>query len=678
MDVKETLTRWSRAYMEPSLFYVPVKKNNDEYYTVNLIPKFNYFSVFEETVRTDVTYLDWYKETQENAAQNRYGGIYPTFEGVYYIAYDENGEIADCSIMKPFFSIAEKTTLTEKINGYTVENYTYRNVKWLFNSSNNCISKIDVIKSIPTLSVAETLFKSGETQYGTNIYASYHPYYTAGMANVFGEGTLFILNNGDIYVWMVDTANIRNSPWTYTNKKVGKYDYNTDKFNFSDIDFYKDLILIGGYSNIYNCGSNIVGAAMYGHSIDDYNLPDTLRYPYLRLKKGKYTIVQINSGAGSRLAQNIEITVDGDMVVNPYVTLDGVVIRCYQSITSNPYVILSDYPETQSKNKWDIHCGSFGSFQTETMTYSLSDYSLKIHQKISDSSTGGIYFQSNDGTRVNYYAGNSIMFTYTSPTFRPSEVTGLYLDSIIYKRAFTKSELKAIKEKSKDFTISDSGTGGTVLSYQLNYADHYGTYYPAFTVYYDMIKKQDEYGNYDVPDVVDWANIEATIESISIEEWFTDEKNTSSYSYYDEESGRWLGGGKRIIGSQSKYTRICASAIINGHTYSISRGNFLTNYAYTDTRSGQNEQSLVNRVTEYWRADDIDDTDITNYVESSYKNICSTNYPQNDGPNNVGNEYRNYFTCLNEHVEIKDDWNEEEHNKVFNTMAQKLFEEQLK
>ena len=31
MDVKETLTRWSRAYKEPSLFYVPAKKN-DEYY----------------------------------------------------------------------------------------------------------------------------------------------------------------------------------------------------------------------------------------------------------------------------------------------------------------------------------------------------------------------------------------------------------------------------------------------------------------------------------------------------------------------------------------------------------------------------------------------------------------------------------------------------------------------
>lgn len=28
MDVKETLTRWARAYTEPSLFYVLVKKMN--------------------------------------------------------------------------------------------------------------------------------------------------------------------------------------------------------------------------------------------------------------------------------------------------------------------------------------------------------------------------------------------------------------------------------------------------------------------------------------------------------------------------------------------------------------------------------------------------------------------------------------------------------------------------
>lgn len=36
MDVKETLTRWSRAYMEPSLFYVPVKKDELRYATVTI------------------------------------------------------------------------------------------------------------------------------------------------------------------------------------------------------------------------------------------------------------------------------------------------------------------------------------------------------------------------------------------------------------------------------------------------------------------------------------------------------------------------------------------------------------------------------------------------------------------------------------------------------------------
>lgn len=36
MDVKETLTRWSRAYKEPSLFYVPVKKDELRYATVTI------------------------------------------------------------------------------------------------------------------------------------------------------------------------------------------------------------------------------------------------------------------------------------------------------------------------------------------------------------------------------------------------------------------------------------------------------------------------------------------------------------------------------------------------------------------------------------------------------------------------------------------------------------------
>ena len=36
MDVRETLTRWARAYTEPSLFYVPVKKDELRYATVTI------------------------------------------------------------------------------------------------------------------------------------------------------------------------------------------------------------------------------------------------------------------------------------------------------------------------------------------------------------------------------------------------------------------------------------------------------------------------------------------------------------------------------------------------------------------------------------------------------------------------------------------------------------------
>ena len=69
MDVKETLTRWSRAYMEPSLFYVPAKKN-DEYYTVTIIPRFNYFDVYEEKIKERATFLEVYKETTTNTGSS--------------------------------------------------------------------------------------------------------------------------------------------------------------------------------------------------------------------------------------------------------------------------------------------------------------------------------------------------------------------------------------------------------------------------------------------------------------------------------------------------------------------------------------------------------------------------------------------------------------------------------
>ena len=60
MDKKELLKRWALAYTEPSLFYVPWNENNDEYFTVTIIPHVDYFDTLTESLITNTTLQDIY------------------------------------------------------------------------------------------------------------------------------------------------------------------------------------------------------------------------------------------------------------------------------------------------------------------------------------------------------------------------------------------------------------------------------------------------------------------------------------------------------------------------------------------------------------------------------------------------------------------------------------------
>lgn len=62
MDIKETLTRWARAYMEPSLFYVPAKKNKPPIVEVDIIIRFTESFFYEnDTVEAEVYIMNGYR-----------------------------------------------------------------------------------------------------------------------------------------------------------------------------------------------------------------------------------------------------------------------------------------------------------------------------------------------------------------------------------------------------------------------------------------------------------------------------------------------------------------------------------------------------------------------------------------------------------------------------------------
>ena len=93
MDIKETLTRWSRAYMEPSLFYVPAKKN-DEYYNITFHMMVDYFDTVDEKILTNMTIKQMFEKYEENVTTDKnniqYGSIGQNCntESIFFVAYE--------------------------------------------------------------------------------------------------------------------------------------------------------------------------------------------------------------------------------------------------------------------------------------------------------------------------------------------------------------------------------------------------------------------------------------------------------------------------------------------------------------------------------------------------------------------------------------------------------------
>lgn len=625
MDKKELLRRWTLGYVEPSLFYLP-QKDSDEYYTVIIIPQIDYFDTYDEKVITDVTFGDVYTKGYINASNNKFGGLaYSDMirESNFYVAYDTQGNVADCSLWRDFMSMAVCRYSDDK-GSYILE---YYHAPSFLSDSNQ---EIRVIKNVPNTDYAKQIFDDGWRTYYNN----------------YGNSVLFIFESGEIYVWKL--ADSTTNPWIYEMAIVGNYDYKTDKYYFSDKNFYFTYMILGNYWNTpnnYPISFTASGSVLMnnGHAI-------------LKLKKGTYTIEQGVSSIGCDMMSTQTITVNGNMTLYYKTTLNGIIIRSELQDCADPYHLLYDNPnDTSWKDKWFIESGSYGSLECTNYTYRLSDYALQVKQQLVTWCGDGSNIPSEDGSRINYYTGKHIRFFTTNDGTKDGEVIGYMFDNILSKRALTADECSVLG-------ISDYKKGTlvnpTAAYYYVNqYVEFYvSTYYKLPNGYPTDI---NEYNYYPTT-----TEIEEAINKKSLIDWCRSANDTEYKGEFikeDEYASYYVNGGTtRTINTYQNSSNARNQVLFSD-----------TVYAY--------DNSTVNMVVGYEKADTANIDEYMKYINNTSQRYDYIQLYNEDGsPSGSQTQYKNYVTCVSPEYKISDRWTDEEYSKLQEQMKSKLFEEQFK
>lgn len=646
MDVKETLTRWSRAYMEPSLFYVPAKKN-DEYYNITFHMMVDYFDTVDEKILTNMTIKQMFEKYEENVTTDKnnikYGSIGQNYntESIFFVAYDENGNIADCSLWRDFFSIAEATSTEEK-NGYTLDTYSVTKIPELYRT-------LFIAKNIADVNTLNAVFED----------MSHELYYC-----------LYILASGDIYRFMLDYYDNEAKKWVYKSIKVGEYNYATDKFKIEDEDTYYTFGLNNASYN-WLTPNKVPNNFNYYHApYKDYYNNSTV--PTLRLKKGTYTIKQIVASTGCEIMKPITIAVNGDRIIYYKVNLKGLIQRAELVDCNDGYHKLYDGLDTSGyDDKWTIDASkSYGSLETINYTYRLSDNRLLVRQRCSNGYSGSINIvhaimgEQNEKNRWIACYGKIVRYylTYGGYPHEDSSV-GLYDDDTITaymygyplsKRPLNEQELQLI-----GITKNDSG-----IQISTNSVYFYDNRYMIFNVSgYEYSPYETDIGYEKYQNIPTADEIAMTINKRSLSEWYTtrnekDEHGSHGLMIKDDSHTRWY-----------VYYSEITSAIYDCHNLSYQQR--LLNETYTSFE----QDSQINVVLDYYKSDEIDIENVKKYMTNSIQSY-NYNYDYNEGFNK--NIYKNYLTLLSSEVKQDPDWNEEKFNKFQTEMRHRLYEEQLK
>ena len=378
MNKKELLKRWALAYIEPSLFYVPWnERNDDEYFTITIIPHVDYFDTLTETLVTNTTLQDIYIKGISYENQKKFGGLHEfVVESNSYIARDVNGNIVATSMQIDYMSVAHKTD-ESPIDNYTMEIYDVN----MFEGS---YTKRFVIKNIENLDDIDLLKEK------ITVSISY---------------VLFVLKNGEIYRTISPNSKA---------KQVGVYNYKKNKYHFSDKNFYSQHM-------VYHSAP----------VVKYYNNPNMIgRHSILRLKKGTYSIEQIRSSGSCDIMLPITINVMGDMILNYNTKLNGYILRSYLENNRETVIPLSEEPLTKDITTIAIRTGTFSTFRSKSQIFALSDYNLQVQQIIKTAGVEKIYPSSYGNKLVSVCSNSQWVVTYDSLHSYQIQSTMCYPESL--------------------------------------------------------------------------------------------------------------------------------------------------------------------------------------------------------------------------------------------------------
>ena len=579
MDKRELLKRWMLAYTEPSLFYVPWEKNDDEYFTVTLIPHVDYFDTLTESFITNTTLQDIYIKGTNYENQRKFGGIHDfIYESNSYIARDVNNNIVATSRWVDYMVAAQKID-ESPIDNYTMEIYDVN----MFEGS---YTKRFVIKNIENLDDIDLLKEK------ITVSISY---------------VLFVLKNGEIYRTIFKYSQV---------KKVGTYDYKKNKYHFSDKNFYS-LHMV-------------------------YHSPEGLRYylndeeigkhPTLKLKKGTYTIEQIESSGGCEIMPPITITVDGDMVIDYRIKLNGYIVRAFLTNNSEPSFLRSI---KEFNNDWSLiytATGKFETFKSTTQVYDLSDYSLQVEQTIKTAASGG-NIPIDNGKYLEDYGANS-MWTVTYDDIHSYQLNS----TICYPESFSEESILNWHPSYWAGIGTDPTKGGV---------QYHSNAYLYFYLY--KFKPSTPFNVNELPDI---SEVEKIISSKSPEEWI---------HYGFERINNYYGVQCYGMDKCFRYQEIIKNYI----TPEGNSGNCFNDILYA------HEGSLVNVVDSYNKSKSAD---IEKYEKCNQYAKRYDEYEKIEGKR----IYKNYTTYLSDEIKYADGWDETKVNSMLEQIAENMYIEQLK
>lgn len=636
MDKKELLRRWTLGYVEPSLFYLP-QKDNDEYYNITLHMMVDYFDTVDEKILTDMTIKDMYEKYKQNTSDSsyiKYGSIGQECytESVFFVAYDEKGNIADCSLWRDAMSLAEVTTVEEK-NGYTLETYSITKIPELTSWF------LKTVKNIIDENALDSVFEDNDFHYGGRY--------------------LYILTSGDIYIFEVDRYDSETKKLIYKKIKIGQYDYKTDKFRIENENFYYSYMLAGKSDYTWYNYQGLPNNFNYYSANDWYG---NVAVPTLRLKKGTYTIKQVVASTGCEFMEPITITVNEDKEIYYKTTINGVIMRSEWIDCGDGYHKLYDRGDiVPNKDKWYIDGSTLqGSWETINYTYRLSDNALLVRQRCTNGYGGNIlgFPETSNSERISYYSGKIVRHYLTVGEYNkvhenplPYDDDTVIADSygmpFLSKRALNKKEMEqmGIVLKTRGTNVQ---AGGATYFYDKVYM---GFYLGGITYNEPSYVGYENYKNKPTAD-----EIATAINKKTLLEWYDEYSKEGKSQEFIKDNGytKWY----------VSYDGALISTLYDYHNLNFQHK------LLSEVGDAFWSDSQVNVVLDYYKS--ISDADIEYMSKYMTKSVHCYDYC----PDYI--QYKNYHTILSSEVKQDADWNEEKFNNFQKKTIKKLYEEQLK